>query len=87
MVTVTLQFLVFLIVTVTLKYSAPYSHFHTAVSVFLLVTVTLMCSAHYGYSHTAVFSVPNSHCHIEVFRSLWSLSHSSVDCFSWTLSL
>jgi len=56
-------------------------------SVFLIVTDTLKCSDTYGHSHNAVLSVPNSHCHFELFRSLWSLSHCSVQYSSRSLSL
>jgi hypothetical protein len=134
MVTVTLQFSVFLMVTITLKCSASYGHCLTAgfivpnshyffeffsslcplsycsvncsswllslwcfrllivtvtlqFLVFLIVTVTLKCSGSYGYCYNSLLCVPNSHCHFELFRSLWSLSHCSVQYSSWTRSL
>ena len=80
MVTVTRQCSMFLIVTVTLMCSAPYGHVTLQCSVILMVTDTLKCSAPYAQCRTAVFSVPNFHCHFEVFSSLWSLSNCSVLC-------
>jgi hypothetical protein len=56
-------------------------------SVFLMVTAVLKFSACYGYCHTAVFSVSHGHCCFELFSSLMSLSHCSVQCSSCSLSL
>jgi len=80
MATVTLQCSVFLIVTDTLKFQLDMVTVTVQCSVFLMVTVILNCLVPYGHCHTAVFCVPNSHCHFEMFSSLWSLSHCSVQC-------
>jgi len=91
MVTVALQFSVFLMVTVTLNYSATYGHCNTAVLCFswslslwsvqlVMVTVTLQWSVLLMVTVNLKCAATNGHCHFEFFSSLWSLSHCSVQC-------
>jgi len=99
MVTVTLQFSVSLIVTVTFELFSSLWTLSLWIlqllmitvtlkfTVFLIVIVSLNCLARFVHWHTAFCSVPNVHCHFELFSSLWSLSNCIFQCSSWSLSL